>query len=137
MPACISPCGNGVYDIRTRRLDFASAGHHAAYLVPEDKSVAVPVSTRNLIIGAVPGMGYKQGAIQVPLGTTLYMFSDGVFEIIDRSGKQWALADFVELLLRPPIEGLAESQRLYQAVRSVAQPGPLDDDFSLVAIAFA
>lgn len=127
----------GVYDIRTRRLDFASAGHHAAYLVPEDKSVAVPVGTRNLIIGAVPGMGYKQGSVQVPPRTTLYMFSDGVFEIIDRSGRQWALADFVELLLRPPIQGLAESQRLYQAVRSVAQPGPLDDDFSLVSIAFS
>ncbi len=127
----------GVYDVRNRRLDFASAGHHPSFLVPPDRSCAVPAATRNLFIGAMPGLAFKQGSIDVPPGTTLYMFSDGCFEIVDRAGKQWGLADFVPLLTQPPVEELAESQRLYQAVRRSAQPGPLDDDFSLVAIAFS
>lgn len=126
----------GVYDMRTRRLDYASGGHHAAYLVTADRKHAIPVQTRNVVIGAVPGMGFKQGSIDVPVGASLYVFSDGVFEIIGRDGRQWAIEDFVQLILQLPIEGTSESQRLYQAVRNSAQPGPLDDDFSLVVLTF-
>jgi len=125
----------GVYDRRTRRLDYASGGQHPAFLVPNAQSQAIPVGTRNVVIGALPGMGYKQAAIDVPPGASLYLFSDGVFEIIATDGTQWSMDNFVELILQPPTEGLGESQRLYQAVRR-AQPGPLDDDFSLLVLTF-
>jgi len=127
----------GVYNIRTRRLDYASGGHHAAYLLNEDREAAIPLRTRNLVIGAVPGMGFKQASVELPPNASLYVFSDGVFEIIDREGRQWAIEDFVELILQPPQDGIEEAQRLYDAVRAHSQPGPLDDDFSLVVLKFA
>lgn len=126
----------GVYDARTRTLDYASGGHHAAYVVPAARDVAIPLRTRNTIIGALPGMGYKQATAELPAGCSVYLFSDGVFEIIDQQQKQWAVDDFVRVILQPPVPGVAESERLYRAVRAAAQPGPLDDDFSLVVLSF-
>jgi len=125
----------GVYDTRTRRLDYASGGHHPAYLLPADRSQTMPMATRNVVIGALPGMGYKQASIEVPPGASLYIFSDGVFEIIDSTGAQWTIDNFLNLILQPPPDGIGESQRLYQAVRR-EHPAPLDDDFSLLVLTF-
>jgi serine phosphatase RsbU (regulator of sigma subunit) len=123
--------------VRTRQLAYASGGHHAAYLVGPEREHAIPLKTRNVVIGAVPGMGFKQGSVEVPPGASLYVFSDGVFEIVDREGRQWGLDDFVPLILQPPATGVGESQRIFQAVRAHAQPGPFEDDFSLVVLTFA
>jgi hypothetical protein len=36
-----------------------------------------------------------------------------------------------------PIDTLPEPQRLYRAVKAIARPGPLDDDFTLMVVTFA
>ena len=126
----------GVYDARTRRLDYASAGQHPALLVPPDRSQAIAVGNRNLVIGAVPGMGFKQAAIDVPPGSVIYLFSDGVFEITDRTGRQWNLRDLERCILEPTVDGIGETERLFHHIREAAVPGPLEDDFSLVVAQF-
>ena len=126
----------GVYNAVTRRLDFASAGHHPGYLVPADRSELVPMRTRNGMIGATPSRTYKADSVTVPPGGSIYIFSDGVFEIIARNGAQWGLGDFTPLLQQPPIDGLTESERLLRAVRAAAKPGEFDDDFTLVVMTF-
>jgi serine phosphatase RsbU (regulator of sigma subunit) len=126
----------GVYDAGSRRLTYASAGQHPALLVPSDRSQAVSVGNRNLVIGAVPGMVYKEASIEVPPGAAIYLFSDGVFEITDRTGRQWNFADFEQLVLAPELDGVGETERLFHAIREAAAPGPLEDDFSLVVAKF-
>ena len=126
----------GVYDAVSRRLDFGSAGHHPGYLVPADRSEAIPLRTKNGLVGAVPGKAYTSDSVIVPAGASIYLFSDGVFEIITKTGAQWGLADFVPLLTAPLAEGLTESERLFRAVRETSRPGELDDDFSLVVMTF-
>lgn len=126
----------GVYDAASRRLDFASGGHHSSYLVPPDRAMAIPLKTRNVIIGGMPAMNFTQGSVNVPPGSSLYVFSDGCYEIVDKQGTQWAIQDFVELILKPSVDGQSEPQRLYEAVRREAQPSTLDDDFSLFIVNF-
>jgi hypothetical protein len=43
---------------------------------------------------------------------------------------------FLPLLLQPAIPGTPDVERIYRSVRQVAEPGPLDDDFSLMALTF-
>ncbi|MEO6339505.1 MAG: SpoIIE family protein phosphatase [Caulobacteraceae bacterium] len=126
----------GVYDTVTRRLDFASAGHHPAYLAPIDRSEPIPLRTRNGLIGAAQGKTYKADSVTVPPGASIYIFSDGVFEIIAKDGAQWRLGDFTPLLQAPRIDGVTESERLFRAVRDAARPGEFDDDFTLVVMTF-
>ena len=88
------------------------------------------------MIGGMPAMNFTQGSVSVPIGASLYMFSDGVYEIVDKHGRQWSIEDFVELMVKPPVDGVSEPQRLYDAVCSQAEPSTLDDDFSLVVMEF-
>jgi len=126
----------GVYDARTRQLHYAAAGHHAAFLVPPDRSQAIAAGNRNIIIGAKPDVTFTEATVDVPPGSSMYLFSDGVFEIVDKAGRQWSLADFERLILEPQAGDMGETQRLFDLVREAATPGPLDDDFSLVVAHF-
>ncbi|MDR3511249.1 MAG: SpoIIE family protein phosphatase, partial [Caulobacteraceae bacterium] len=126
----------GVFDTTTRRLDFACAGHHAAYLTSPGSEEAIPLRTRNGMIGGMPNTTYKSDSTTVPPGASVYLFSDGVFEIVTIDGVQWSLQDFLPLIVKPRADGLTECQRLFRDVTSVARPGGLDDDFSLVVFEF-
>jgi serine phosphatase RsbU (regulator of sigma subunit) len=126
----------GVYVIARRTLRYACAGHHAGYLVPPDRSALVPLRTPGLVIGAIPDAVFRTGEAPVPQGAALYLFSDGVFEIVGADQTQWRLKDFERLIQQPSQASIEESQRLYRAVRAAARPGPFDDDFSLVVVTF-
>jgi serine phosphatase RsbU (regulator of sigma subunit) len=126
----------GAYNANSRTLTYSAAGHHAAYLVPADRAAADPLGISQLVIGAAPEVQYRGRQTAVPPGSTLYLFSDGVFEIVTKEQRQWALSDFVPHLLEPPVLGVHEPERLYRVVRQRVQSGLLDDDFSLLTITF-
>jgi len=126
----------GVYHQHRRILRFACAGHHPALLVPPGRTSLIPLRTAGLMIGAMPGAPYLTAETRVAPGSTLYLFSDGVFEIITRDQQQWRLRDLEPLVLAAPEPGVRESDRLHRAVRAAARPGPLEDDFSLLAVTF-
>ena len=125
----------GVFDRESRQLDFATAGHHPAFLIDKTRRSAAALRARGGLIGAVSGARYTAERVVVPQRSMLYLFSDGVFEIVTIDGLECGLNDFVPVLLEPPVEGLSESQRLYRAVRRQARPG-LDDDFSMMVLEF-
>jgi serine phosphatase RsbU (regulator of sigma subunit) len=124
----------GVLDRLTRRLTFGSAGHHPAFLLTRPGE-PTPLRTRNGLIGAIPGKAYAEDSVIVPAGSSLYLFSDGVFEIVTKQGVQWGLQDFLALVPAAG-EGATECRRLYEEVVDIASPGGLDDDFTLLILRF-
>jgi serine phosphatase RsbU (regulator of sigma subunit) len=126
----------GVYDVQRRALSFASAGHHPAYLVTVERREATPLYTRNVPIGAFPDIRFKAESVPVGAGSTLYLFSDGVFEITTSSGDQAGLADLLPLLVEPAQPGIDEPSRIYQVIRGRARDGLFEDDFSLLTVTF-
>jgi serine phosphatase RsbU (regulator of sigma subunit) len=126
----------GVYSAKDRTLSYSSGGHHPAYLIPSDRHEARPLGSPALMVGAIPVSEYETHQTTVPASSALYLFSDGVFEIETKDQERWSQSDFLNLLLEPPLPGTPESERLYQAVRRAARPGPLEDDFSLMVVTF-
>jgi sigma-B regulation protein RsbU (phosphoserine phosphatase) len=128
----------GVYDIVDRVLIFAAGGHHAAYLLPADNKAwpPLPLLTQNPLVGMLPNTEFTAAEVEVPIGSTLHLFSDGVFEVVDRQGRQLGLEDVLPLL--PEAAGPAGDNpgRLYDRIRAVARPGQLDDDFSALVFRF-
>jgi serine phosphatase RsbU (regulator of sigma subunit) len=127
----------GVYQPSTRTLRYASAGHHPAYLVAADRLTSMPLVTRSLGIGMMDEVQYEAQTTTVPPGATLYVFSDGVFEVMLPDGNRWTLDDFLPLISATRQAGVPEPRRLYEHVHRVARRGPLDDDFSLLTLDFA
>lgn len=126
----------GTYDVQSRELNYASAGHHPSYLTNPSREEMRPLQTRNLVIGAMPGVPYVADRVSIEPGSRLYVFSDGVFEVVTKEGTQWGLQDFLPLLQQPADPKLGEPERLYRAVQDVARPGSLDDDFSMLVVTF-
>ena len=89
----------GVYRTDERVLTYGSAGHHPAYLVPPDRQTSRPVGSPALMIGAFPKMTYEVEHTPVPAGSSLYLFSDGLYEIVTKDQQRWELSDLLPLFL--------------------------------------
>jgi hypothetical protein len=126
----------GVYDAPRNVLEFASAGHHPAYLIAPQDGTPVPLQTRNVPIGAFPDVRFKSGSTAVTPGSMLHLFSDGVFEITTASGDQAGLEDMLPLLVEPAHAGIDEPSRIYEAIRARALAGAVEDDFSFMTVTF-
>ena len=124
----------GVYEPASRALTYASAGHHPAFVVNAARDSVIPLRTEGPLIGALDDIDFPESETTLPNNTALHIFSDGVFEIEDRDGRQRVLSDFLPLLQQPATDGRNEVQRIYQSVREAARPGPLDDDFSYLVV---
>jgi sigma-B regulation protein RsbU (phosphoserine phosphatase) len=124
----------GVYDTIDRVLAFAAAGHHPAYLLPANPSAwaPLPLVTQNPIVGMLPAPEIVAAEVEIPPGGILHLFSDGVYEVVDRAGKQLDLDDILPLLP----DGNEDPRRLYDRIRAIARPGHLDDDFSTLVFRF-
>jgi serine phosphatase RsbU (regulator of sigma subunit) len=124
----------GVYDTEDRTLCYATAGHHPAFLLAPGAAQPVPLGTRNPSIGIGADRDVSAARAAVVPGSTLFLFSDGVFEITDIEGREWGIPQVLSLL--PMMAGHGGTRRLYDTVRMAARPGPLEDDFSALALRF-
>jgi serine phosphatase RsbU (regulator of sigma subunit) len=126
----------GVFDTETRELAYAAAGHHPAH-VALPAGANAQLGARNPIIGAIPGRQYRAERMVMPPGSSVYLFSDGVFEIVKPDGEMWDIEGFVAELLGQSVAAPGESERLFRIVTAKTPSGELDDDFSLVIVHLA
>jgi hypothetical protein len=121
----------GVYDPATRQLQHASAGHHAALLrVPHGEMLRL--EALNPPVGLLPGTEFADEACPVPAGSQLYLFNRGVFEFLDRTGRQLSLDDFEVQLACGPNAHEQTPDQVYVDLRRLAEAPRLDDDFLLL-----
>jgi len=127
----------GVFDARRRVIEYCSAGHHPAYALSTDRRDLRPLRTANPPIG-IDGAGeFTADQAAIAPGETLYVFSDGVFEVVTPTGERLELDDFLRLVPGTPVSGMTEPERLHHLVKRSARVGPFDDDFSLLTVNFA
>ncbi len=125
----------GVFDVEARTLTHCSAGHHAAYLVDAKRESATPLGNANVLVGMMPGYNYRSATAAVPMGSTLYLFSDGAFEVEALDGSVRSLDEFVPLLTAPVDPAKTESQRLLDTMKATTGRNAFEDDFTLVVAA--
>lgn len=125
----------GVWQPATRTLRYATAGHPPAILVARDSAGlrnVTPLRMPGMILGGMSGMVYRTGEQHVPGPASLYLVSDGTFEIEKPDGTMWSTEEFQSFFATPPSPGVSDLDRLFEHVKSLHGPGPLDDDFSIV-----
>ena len=128
-------CWYGVYNVPSRTLHFASGGHPPALLISSDGALR-RLMTPNRIIGAFLQTGFCGATARVDSGSQLYIFSDGVFEIEAPDGSMWDL-EGLEDFLRTQSAHEAGLDALYNHVQAMHGNQVLEDDFSILRVAFA
>jgi sigma-B regulation protein RsbU (phosphoserine phosphatase) len=125
----------GVYDCQADNLRYASAGHPPALLVGGDGAPR-DAGTRNLCVGAMSDAAFVSETTALARPCSLYVFSDGVYEIAMPGGKMWTRKEFCEVLARPPAAWTSELDGLYNHIRRMGGGRTLDDDFSILKVRF-
>ncbi|MGB0560232.1 MAG: PP2C family protein-serine/threonine phosphatase [Spirulinaceae cyanobacterium] len=131
----------GVYHLPSRQLHYASAGHPPALLIgaakPSQTSTVTPLKTPGFPVGMFPDVDYGEQSCVVPLNARLYLFSDGIYEIVQADGELWGLEALMAELQQH--QGQRNGQDLSQVldvVRQVNGGATFEDDLSLVEVQF-
>lgn len=130
----------GVYNQAKRQLIYSSAGHPPALLVTggtDEPTQVKRLKTISLPIGMMPDTKFVNQRCDIAPSSSMYVFSDGVYEIMQANGDIWGLDGFVEMLAqnREVInrEGL---DYVLDYVKSISPSEAFEDDLSLLKVNF-
>lgn len=126
----------GVYNCSLGEITYASAGHPPAILISGNNSSTdiKKLKTPGLPVGMFPEAMYLDESCPVQDLSFLYIFSDGVYEILQPDGTVWGMDPFIDLLSnKAATEGLDE---ILNFVKDLNSGEVFDDDFSLLKVSF-
>jgi sigma-B regulation protein RsbU (phosphoserine phosphatase) len=126
----------GVFKKTKNLLTYASAGHPPALLITHSNEIR-ELRTPFLFIGGRPVIDYKSTSIEISTPASLYVFSDGVYEVTKPNSTLWSLEELKEFLINPPDKNLAEIDQLYPYLQKVHHSPLLDDDFAILKVHFS
>ncbi|MBD1863521.1 MULTISPECIES: PP2C family protein-serine/threonine phosphatase [Trichocoleus] len=130
----------GVYNKTKRQLVYASAGHPPAILISGEAdatTTAKRLKTAGLPIGMFSDAQYVSDRCEVEAGSSLYIFSDGIYEINQPDGETWTLDGFVGLLSDLSQANNISLDTVLGSVRAIGAKETFDDDLSLLQVSFA
>ncbi len=131
----------GVYSQVKRQLIYSSAGHPPAVLLTDGTPGSMQpkhLKTSSMPIGMLPDTRFVNQRCDITPSSTLYIFSDGVYEVLLPDDTVWGLEAFVKLLTED--QELIDKQGLDYIVKMITAINPrdsLEDDFSLLRVKFA
>ncbi len=129
----------GVYNRITRTLVYASAGHPPAVLIsqsPTSQAKVQQLRTPGMPVGMFPDARYIDNSCDVEDFSTLYIFSDGVYEINQPDGNIWGLDPFVDLLAAYNGGTADQLELVLNYTQKLNAKAVFDDDWSLLKINF-
>ena len=129
----------GVYDRRTQALTYCCAGHPPAILLSVD-------SRNNLLEHRLKTVGYPIGMFQdaeyvnanclIKHPSSLYIFSDGIYEAKKNNGKILGLLGFIDTLKKTYILPNNGLDSILEKLRQQMPNLQFDDDLSILKIDF-
>ncbi|MGF1482334.1 MAG: PP2C family protein-serine/threonine phosphatase [Cyanophyceae cyanobacterium] len=127
----------GVYHTRQRRLIYASAGHPPAILFspdPQGGTIKQILKTPGFPVGMFPSADYVDAHCQIHPDSSLYIFSDGIYEFDLSNGSIWGLDNFIELLNTTYQQGQHSLDLLLKQIYKLNSKMDFDDDLSIIQI---
>ncbi len=123
----------GIYDPATRRLDYACAGHNPPRVMHADSctpSILDPVQCLPLAIE--PDECYRESSIQLHVGDTLLLYTDGITETFGAGREMYGTSRLDRVLCehRGDLQGLIDA--ILDSVHAFSGEQPVADDRTLL-----
>jgi sigma-B regulation protein RsbU (phosphoserine phosphatase) len=132
-----------VYDVATSRLSVVSAGHTPMLLYSANTGKVSFINPRGMPLGVpvTPGWSFESGldeaTIDLSVGDSFLLYTDGITEALNREGKQYGfdrLRHFFQDLLRSrPAPPASVSDSLIDAIDNFCGVGKQNDDITFIA----
>jgi sigma-B regulation protein RsbU (phosphoserine phosphatase) len=128
----------GVFNIAMRQIHYASAGHPPAILISGDPThlKLEKLKTKGFPIGMFSDNQYVSQKQTIEPGSSLYIFSDGVYELPQPNGQVWGLPNFIDLLQALHHEGDIDLKQVLKTLQGINGQDAFQDDVSLIKINF-
>ncbi|MGL5082509.1 MAG: PP2C family protein-serine/threonine phosphatase [Microcoleaceae cyanobacterium] len=129
----------GVYNRAAQRLVYSSAGHPPAILLSETGHNSLRVQrlkTPGMPVGMFPDAEYTDSECEIQQLSSLYIFSDGVYEIHQPDGDILGLDAFVHMLADYHYSTGGTLESILNTIRIINSNNPFEDDFSLLKVQF-
>jgi sigma-B regulation protein RsbU (phosphoserine phosphatase) len=130
----------GVYNRQTRQLNFASGGHPPAVLVNchKDGGKATRLRTSGLPIGMIADVEFESATYEVAPGSTLFLFSDGAYEITMKEDIIWGIDSFIRVLVSScdKTDQSSLGKVIAHIKQTNSQGSKFEDDLSLLEVRF-
>ncbi|HBA56156.1 MAG: SpoIIE family protein phosphatase [Syntrophorhabdus aromaticivorans] len=111
----------GILNIRTGDVYYANGGHNPPYIVtPDGRITPLAATDPGPIVGALDGITYRCDKVRLRPGDSIFLYTDGVSEAMDRSESFFTTSRLEEGLvslagkpIRETIRGIAEGVTVF------------------------
>ena len=124
-------------NVRTGEFRYCNAGHNPPYVLHKSQPFTCLDARHGPIIGAMPGIAFKEDKGQLAEHDTLYVFTDGVTEAMDVEGNLYSeqrLEEFFSGL--GPATSKAITDASLQEIEEYALGAEQSDDITILAFRF-
>ena len=126
----------GVYNRPKRQLIYASAGHPPAILLSGKPTATQMLKTPGMPVGMFEEAMFVNKFCNIEPASSLYIFSDGIYEIQQPDGMLWSLDAFINVLKEMRNARKINLDFILDKVRSLNPKDFFEDDVSIVEINF-
>ena len=129
----------GVYSQIKQQLVYASAGHPPAVLLSGTSADSVQVrqlGIPGLPLGILPEHYFDDNYCDIEQSSTLYIFSDGAYEVHKPDGTIWGLDALINLLTDLQKTNTCNLDPVLRQIQSLASNDDFGDDLSLLKFNF-
>jgi sigma-B regulation protein RsbU (phosphoserine phosphatase) len=129
----------GVYHQTTRQLIYANAGHPPAILLVGSSASDLQIKklgAPSLPIGILDDGEFQEERVEINPNSTLYIFSDGAYEIRDKNNNIWGIEALIELLVESKKNNFDNLKNVIGEIRILTANELFEDDLSLLKVGF-
>ena len=129
---------SGVLDLSTGIFRYVNAGHNPPLIRRCGKNFEELPMELNFVLGGWDDWQYVQQEIKLEVGDTIFLYTDGVTEAADSTGKMYSLERLQKFL--NDFDKTASPKEILSAVRESLQKFSIDaeqsDDITMLAVKF-
>lgn len=122
----------GVLDVKNLELTYCAAGHPPAILIKQTNNVKVleELSNRNNFIGLMPNIEFESDKRKLSKTDKLFIYSDGLYEIVKKDGKVLEKEKFLQLVL----ENSDSLEMIITELLKIEKHNQFSDDCSVISL---
>ena len=128
----------GTYNPQTQELTYANGGHPPGILICPTENTPLSLTATGIPVGFMPGFKFEMKSQIIPEASKLYVFSDGIYEMVDSStGKPWGLKNFTAMVENFSQDPQVQLEDLIEKIRQETRIQTFDDDCAIIEFKFS
>ncbi|MDD9991726.1 MAG: SpoIIE family protein phosphatase [Rhodospirillales bacterium] len=127
----------GILDPETGEFVFANAGHNPPFVVKRPGEVLPLPMTGGMAVGVMPGLPYAEDAVTLTPGDTMFLYTDGITEAMNKEDEEFTEARLEAVLAKGhdlPVDSVLEN--VTSAVVNFVAGAEQSDDITCIVLRY-